>query len=116
VAKRYTKLLLKQALLLSFAASCLAARRTFMVTADWKSNWNAARPADCDQGTRKKIATHGLGRLMTYLPGLFSLARCQEIVNDSIRDIASETATCGQVKPEMLSGKNSAQGCFFSRC
>jgi len=44
------------------------------------------------------------------------LAGRQEIIDDSIRDIASETATSGQVKPEMLSGKNSAEGCFFSRC
>jgi hypothetical protein len=50
------------------------------------------------------------------LPAFVFLAGRQEIVDDSIRDIASETATSGQVKPEMLSGKNSAQGCFFSRC
>jgi hypothetical protein len=62
------------------------------------------------------MARHNLSRLTKRLPGFFSLARCQEIVEDSIRDIASETATSGQVKPEMLSGKNSAQGCFFSRC
>ena len=50
------------------------------------------------------------------LPAFVFLAGRQEIVDDSIRDIASETATSGQVKPEMLSGKNSAQGCLFSRC
>jgi hypothetical protein len=49
------------------------------------------------------------------LPAFVFLLGRQEIVDDSIRDIASETATSGQVKPEMLSGKNSAQGCFISR-
>jgi len=38
------------------------------------------------------------------------------MVEDSIRDTAFETATSGAVKPETLSGKNSAQGRFFSRC
>jgi hypothetical protein len=85
-------------------------------TADWKSDWNTARPPDVDQGTRKKIAPHGLGRRMTHLPHLFSFVRFQEIVKDCVRNIASEAATCSQVKPEMLTGKNSAQGCFFSCC
>jgi hypothetical protein len=50
------------------------------------------------------------------LPAFVFLAGRQEIVEDSIRDIASETATSGEVKPEMLSRKNSTQGCFFRRC
>ena len=50
------------------------------------------------------------------LPAFVFLAGRQEIVDDSIRDIASETATSGQVKPEMLPSKDTAEGCFFSRC
>jgi hypothetical protein len=66
-------------------------------------------------GTRKKIASRRLGRLLTRYEAC-SLSRCQEMVEDSIRDTAFETATSGAVKPETLSGKNSAQGRFFSRC
>ena len=76
-------------------------------TADWKSNWYTARPTEGDLGTRKKIASRRLGRLLTRYQAC-SLSRCQEIVEDSIRDTAFETATSGAVKLETLSGKNSA--------
>ena len=65
--------------------------------------------------SRRGFTIHTLPSLLGLPPFVFLLGR-QEIVDDSVRDIASEAATSGQVKPEMLSGKNSAQGCFFGCC
>jgi hypothetical protein len=49
------------------------------------------------------------------LPDFAPFGGSQEVVDYRISNLAAETITSGQVKPEMLSSKNTAEGRFLCR-